>query len=747
MLGSSRVAKAQFQPVEQEATEIPNNLPPPKTSFVGREQELRLIAEQLADPNCRLLTLHGMGGIGKSRLAMQAAYEQREQGNFKDGVFFVGLDALSSADLIPSSIAEAVGFEGRRQEDRLAQLEQFIGKKDILLIMDNFEHLMEGATLLAKLLTAHPHLKLLVTSRERLNLQEEWVLPVEGLTFPLNENGVKASSAIQLFVQRAKRANLGFVVTQENVEAIRSICYLVEGSPLGIEIAAVWVKAMTPAEIAQEIETSVDLLVSSTRNIIERHQSVRVAFEHSWRLLTAKEREVLRKLSVFKGGFGREAAAEVAEATLPVLASLVDKSLLRVSGEGRYDQHTLLSKYAREKLSEDSAEELESFEKHREYYLQFAEQKAQEMNDETKLETLKQIDSEIGNLRWLWTIAKDEKDLLKLIWVIHPYQQWRGLWHEAITWVERCLSVAISEKQYGAFARLLAYLGKTHRTLKDYTKAIEYFTQSLGVYKNIHSRDGLVEIHIDTAWTYYLLNELDSAYQNFIAARELADPLQDALHLATVDHGLGMIEAEKKNLERARSLLEQSYQTIQHLDGGPLRETRVAVDLAIIHGLLGDSEKEIKLYKDILKTLARVDNKLTEMIVLNNLAEAYSLIENQEEALETFEHLKRTARAVGHSRMRIRADAGIVEILLAQGAFDKALKLAQGLSDTLDQIGSGTERGIITRILGEISLALDDRDTAQRWFVQSISHLKGVLNQEEFLKAQRGLELATSDVG
>jgi predicted ATPase len=386
--------------------EIPNNLPPPKTSFIGRDQELIEIAQQLVKKDCRLLTLHGMGGIGKSRLAIQAAYDQLKSQQFKDGVYFVALDALSSAELIPSSIAEALGLELQGQEDTLTQVKRFIGKKHLLLVLDNYEHLMAGAILTSELLQVCPNLKLLVTSRERLNVEEEWVLTLDGLSVPTSTEFSEAErfDALHLFVQRAKRAMLEFSLTQETLPHALKICQLVEGSPLGIELAAVWVKTLPVSEIAKEIESNLSVLEAPTKNIPRRHQSIRAVFEHSWKLLTDKEQEVLKKLSIFVGGFRKEAAAEVAGATLPILVSLVDKSLINVLYTGRFNLHSMLRYYTTHKLVSNNQLDLVQ----KEFVnciFSFIGERSREVSERTSINALKSIDEEMENLRLAWSLG------------------------------------------------------------------------------------------------------------------------------------------------------------------------------------------------------------------------------------------------------------------------------------------------------------------------------------------------------
>jgi predicted ATPase len=287
-----------------------------------------------------------------------------------------------------------------------------------LLILDNYEQLIKGATLTSELLAACPNLKLIVTSRERLNVKEEWVLPLEGLALPqearLSLKEAEHFDGIALFIQRAKQAKLNFLASQDDMPHILRICHLVEGSPLGIELATVWVKMIPLAEIAQEIERNLNFLSQPTRNQRERQQSIQGAFEHSWKLLSKKEQEALRRLAVFVGGFRREAAAAVAGTTLPVLASLVDKSLLRALPNGRYDRHPLLYQYTQEKLAAHPKEQSTTQEKHSQYFFKLLEAQCQELWGHRGAEALTVLDEELDNLQQAWNWATTRTQVTEL---------------------------------------------------------------------------------------------------------------------------------------------------------------------------------------------------------------------------------------------------------------------------------------------------------------------------------------------
>ena len=311
-------------PILETPSPGPNTqLPSPPTPLVGREQELKALGQLLTDPQCRIITLVGPGGIGKTRLAIEIAFQMED--NFADGVFFVPLAHVNSARFVVPVVADAIGFtfQSAVSPDPKTQLFNCLREKHILLLVDNLEHLVNEqniSELLAELIQKAPKIMLLTTSREPLNIRGEWVFEVFGL--PVPENGSTEGSAVELFEQCARRAYREFNPNIDDSLAIQKICKLVEGMPLGIELAAAWVRTISCTEIAHEIEHGLDFLSISACDLPVRHRSMRGIFDHSWELLAEEEQSILLRLSVFRGGFTREAAEQVAEATLFSLSHL-----------------------------------------------------------------------------------------------------------------------------------------------------------------------------------------------------------------------------------------------------------------------------------------------------------------------------------------------------------------------------------------------------------------------------------------
>ena len=384
-----------------------SNLPRQTTALIGREQQIDELRHLLQKSDCRLLTLVGPGGIGKTRLAIAvAAAIPTVWGELP--VVYVPLQAVSSTELLPSAIADAGGIVLSGHEPLDVQLLNHLRSKQMLLVLDNFEHLLTGADLLGQIVQEAPALKLLLTSRQALSLREEWLYPVPGLPVPAQgEKGdPTAYGAVQLFGERARQVRHDFR-QEDEIEAVVSICRQVEGMPLAIELAASWLAVLDCAAIAGRLRHNLDILTTPLRNLPERHQSIHAAFDGSWQMLETEEQNAFMQLSIFQGGFTLQAATEVAGAALPILSALVAKTLVRREADGRYQIHELLRQYGAEKLAEAPEIEAAAQRAHSAYFMQFLADHHLLFRDSRQLQAAQEIDAELENVRKAWQWAVD----------------------------------------------------------------------------------------------------------------------------------------------------------------------------------------------------------------------------------------------------------------------------------------------------------------------------------------------------
>ena len=448
-----------------------NSLPTPATLFVGREAEREQLSDYLNSQDQRLITLCGPGGSGKTRLALEIAAEQAPL--WHDGVWFVPLAEVPDAEHLVAALVAALDLHVANRPPEPTDLIDFLRAKELLLILDGFEHLVDGGSLLQEILRWAPEVRILATSRARLGLRGEWAVQLNGLEMPpaIPATAAEAEdySAVKLFLQNARHVNSDFTLSQENLPHVARICRLVEGLPLGIELAAAWVRMFPCRQIADEIERSLDLLHNPGGNTPERHHSLRATFEYSYNLLSETEQSLFRKLSVFRGGFMPEAARQVVGATPSGLASLLDKSLLQVSPSRRLDLHLTLRQYAAEKLAEVPQEQWETRERHcRTCYLPFVQHREETLRGENPRAALEEIEVELGNVRqaWRWAVAQARIEEIDLSTEgLSRFYDLRGLFREGETAFESAADRMLGLAQNDAKARRAACRSLTAQAL------------------------------------------------------------------------------------------------------------------------------------------------------------------------------------------------------------------------------------------------------------------------------------------
>lgn len=396
-----------------------HNLPAATTPFIGRTQEIATLSHLCRDEGRRLITILGPGGIGKTRLALEVAAQLLD--STVDGIFFVRLAQLDDAANIVPTIATTLNFQfpidGRTPKE---QLFDYLQQKQMILVLDNFEQLLDGVDLVQELLQSCPKLRLVVTSRERLQLMSETVFTLSSLAFPMSEAPPSAQEydATQLFLETAQRLHAHAALTTqavppEEMREIGRICRLVGGMPLGIILAAAWIEHLSPAEIAAELTNGFDLLASELHDLPARQQSMRAVLAYSWQRLTAMEQAVLMRLALFRGGFTRAAAEEIAGASLSSLARLVDKSFVQRTGEKRYDIHELVRQFAEQQLAVAGVRPAMQ-RAHGVYYLNLLHEWAAKMGGAEQLQAIAELEADFENMRaaWLWAVQAQRYEVI-----------------------------------------------------------------------------------------------------------------------------------------------------------------------------------------------------------------------------------------------------------------------------------------------------------------------------------------------
>ena len=436
---------------------IPNNLPLQLTELVGRKAEvdeaLRILKET------RLLTILAPGGTGKTRLAIQVAADTTA--NYPNGVFFVSLAEISDPAALAQAIADAIGLALSTDEDDMSQLLTYLAHKTLLLVLDNFEHLLDGAGAVSEVLAGTPNVTVLATSRSRLNIRGETTLTLGGLETDWDSTeDALATEGVQLFLESARRTDPDLTVGMEDLDALEQIMAVTGGMPLAIILAAAWVDILPISEIAEEIQKNLDFLETESGDVPDRHRSVRAVFEYSWQLLTEEEQRSFAALSVFRGGFTREAASAVAGTSLRTLANLASKTLITPSADkNRYSVHELLRQYAQAELRRDEARYERVEDTHADYYADLVGQGFVKVaqSDEPGLVGL--FETDLENIRSAWRRLVRKKDatglrkMLPSLYVVYEIRSWYlpglGMLEEAVRALDGDSEDASDRSAYG----------------------------------------------------------------------------------------------------------------------------------------------------------------------------------------------------------------------------------------------------------------------------------------------------------
>jgi len=567
-LGNARVAAMGPTPQEGKA-------PPPEAEadagFVGRAAELQRIAERLAQDDCALLCLIGPGGVGKTRLAQRAM--QNLAPGFADGTAFVPLEDVPGTAEIGTRLATALGIAlangqalGKTSDSHgtvLDEVRRALAPRRMLLVLDNFEHLAVDAAWLDELVQDAPGLKVIVTSRVRPVARRAWTLPIEGLPCPAveDEDLLEAFDAARLFVRAAQRVEPGFVPAAE-AAAIVDICRQVEGLPLALELAASFTRVLSCEAIAAELRQGTELLRAADPARPARQASMETVFEQSWRHLAPAERESLARLALFRGGFSVAAARSVAGASLPVLAALVDKSLLRKDG-ARCHLHPLLQQFALQRLGEGAPHRATASAHSHHFLRHLGEARAALVQG--RREAMAETEAEFENLRaaWRWAAAHGPAaDVARAAPALMAYCDHRGRWAEGLGLFDEALLAPVAQADAALAATLGAAAAHLEHRLDRYAEAEARAKRWLGVARKAGDTGTEIQCTKVLAATCLRLGRLPEARRWYQRTLKLAQDSADAVGAAGTLDNLSLLERNLGHLDAALSLSRQAL--LQH---------------------------------------------------------------------------------------------------------------------------------------------------------------------------------------
>lgn len=686
------------QPSRHLTTHIPSSLAP----LIGRETELAEITRLVQEPPCRLLTLTGQGGIGKTHLAKHVASFFADANNYP--VVFVGLAPITGREQTVTAIADALGIVLYMASDRSEQLISYLHQRELLLILDNFEHLAiepNCVDLIDDILQGTHKIKIIVTSREPLKLQAEWVFEVQGLPVPKSDqpDELENSSAVALFIQRANQASVGFKPTKKDLLASARICQLVEGLPLGIELAAAWVRTLTCEEIAKEIQNSLDFLETSARGFPERHRSIRATIEHSWKLLTSEEQKVLRQLAIFRGGFTRYAAASVADASLANLGALVSKSLIRRAESGRYDMHELIHQFVLEQLQQDKSEYEQTQTRHSQYFANLLNERGPALKGAERPAVVSELISDLANLRqaWHWASGRQQaRDLSQsadtLFWLYESRSNCREgvpLYRQAVQGLQlggKKLSASEKWAQQLALGQALSYEGFFLFRQGRQPQGREALKSALAILEKIPEKSS---------------PEVQMALSNAV------------VFLGTVISVMG-------DFEEGDRLLQQGLTMKQKLDD-PWGSAFCLRQIALSSYYRGDYTSASRALNESLEISQKIENTWSIAASLSQLGLVAYYRSNYDRAEQYLSEALELSRGLEDRFSIATALDGLGLVKTAQGQYNDAQSLLQESIALCGEIGEHGSRAQALTHMGFALLKVGDSVSARKYFLDALS--------------------------
>jgi DNA-binding SARP family transcriptional activator/predicted ATPase len=704
-----RSSKLEAAPVELKPPR--NNLVPQLTPFIGRENELTRLDELLRDPDTRLITIAGPGGMGKTRLAIACAERQLEQKNgeqfpylFPDGVFFVPLTDIENPDQIPGEIAKALNLTfnppGLKVRDSGAVdqplMYYYLRRKQVLLVLDNFETLLDGGRELKTILQVAPGIQILVTSRERLNLHCEQVFPIGGLEFPGWEvfDDPCDYTAMQLFLGRAQRVLPDFKIKGSDLVHLTRICRLVGGMPLGLELAASWVDMLSVKQIADEIKKGIDFLETHIRDIPERHRNLRVVCDSTWNHLSQKEQDIFTRLSVFRGGFTWEAAKEVTGTSLRTLVALQNKSLLGFDPtKKRYRIHPHLRDYGIEQLKTQPGNEADAYDHHSAYYADFTNECAKKYFRGQSNIAIANMDLEIANIIEALHKSLNYGSLLQIEQILNIlcyYFEWHqriqetmAIYHEAAQIFQKMASDVRSKvhpthsiieigRVHTKVLNFLGYYSLEH--LANKKQASRYLEESVKILNQIELLNFDLRAEKAQLLRYqgYISDDYEFATPLFTESIALSKEIKD-------DHGeqecilLASWKAMGEgSLLEAKTWLKQGIELTRRL-GNQWAENVFLVNLGMVYRGMGFYQEAKDIFDEAISKSSACGDNYSLMLALNDSANLYLFLGDLEVAGNSFKNSIRIAEELGFVS-RSGPLTSLMTVLYLSGRYDQAEK-------------------------------------------------------------------------
>lgn len=739
------------QRVAAPPTQIPNtNLIQPITPIIGRQEEIERVCNRLADERCHLITLVGPGGVGKTRLATAAGLHMltmpEASSLFRDGVYFIALQSVDQPALLSNAIAGVVGCQMQGVFDPTAQLIAYLRPRQMLLILDNFEHLLEAADLVLQILQQIPTVKVLTTSLEPLNFQGEWLQQVQGLPAPQDKQDAAWDEypAVQLFLHSVEQFDAAFDGSAER-EQIIDICQYVQGLPLGILLAASAVRTYTCQTIALELRRNLDFLATTLRNIPARHRSLRAVFDYVWQLLDAKGHRLLPRLAVFEGGFTATAAQVVADISPYDLADYANRSLFQRSSlvnvpdqNGTitecqaYTFHRALHGYFLEKLASDNQQYQAVCRRHCDYFTKLLEQQRSQISGAKMSESLAAIQSQLANIRSAWQYAATfglidkleagYETLAQYYLRSGPFVEGQLALQMAIDTVRQNLASAATPVDCTQLllARLLINSGHFSIELSNFLAALETADEAATIATPLQDNETLALVHLVRGRAHYYMGAHEKARKHLEQAQQFTATQQLHRIEAQLELYLGNVYGAQSNYTASRERLLLGLEFCRR-DHDPMTELLFYRSLGRIAIFVGDYSEATALHEQVLQRYNNLGARAGTGIVLNNLGAILHQVGDYERAREYYLNALDVLRDIGDLRYQGLTTTNLCLLDYSVNDMESALRHGQEALRLAQLRNYRDTEAYVRNCLGHIWRVQKDLTRAEQYYREALA--------------------------
>lgn len=778
----------QLQPPEKSAVEEPahvapmlQGIPQDVSPFIGREAEISDLVAMMAREEARLVTIVALGGTGKTRLSVEVAKRlvHEQPALIPDGGTFVSLACVDRPNSLPYAIAKDLGLPLGGQIKPIAELVNLLREKRMLLILDNFEQLVEGAPMLQDLLNACPGLKLLVTSREPLRLSFEWRFDLDGLPYPEAETtDADRLESVRLFLQSAEKVKTGFELNDETRPLVYRLCARLAGMPLAIKLAANWLRVMSPEQIVTEVERSLDILTGQMRDIPDRQRSMNAVFESTWSMLSSEEQRAFASLAVFRGRFSMHAAQQVAEVSPYLLAGLVDHGLVRLRDGSRYEVHELMRQFAASKLKGNEEINTLVHSRHSAYYLDLVVQSGRALYGQTPQKALQVLKNDLSNIRFAWDWAVENLSLTELNPVFEPltafyeiagylvigeqafwaalqrhgdtgeepeerialftllmhytlFLVFEGRWMEAEKHIDRIETLAKSLDDDASLADAYQIKGLVYHHGEKKAEAVELFGKAIEIYHALNNPRRLIYSlnHMGEGLSYLLKPQdaLRCHEEALHISRRIGERRMEALslsHMGVSYYYINEFDKAIHHWEQAASIFEQV---------GDVRDNgRTRNNLSYIYSRLGEYEKAVRYGEEALALISQIGDRLNEANTSDTLGEAYFALGLYQKARQHFEKAIQISQEIQHEGSDPASyHTNLARLEIAMGQYAEAEQKLEQACSFREGEGHPKEIARYLSILARLYERTGRRDQALDSIEQGIALLQDADDQLE----------------